>query len=336
MSGPTPSGAVKKSNLTYTGASGGSVSSGATTSSLAKFDDTRAAFAVSWNHEFDRLNSINYNGAVSIENDYRSFSGGATYKKSTADRALEFSFGAAGTTDNVFIVGTKSTPVPLSEVSKALSYGDGTKNTVDLIAGLTYVINRRTVGQINLAGSSVKGYLNDPYKVFSIVDANGIEYNQYYESRPNSRRRTSLTFNLNHELYPSNNILNLSYRYYKDDWEVKSHTLDMLYRINLSDKTHLVPHFRFYTQTHAYFYGNAFVRDPASPTPLSLSLPEYFSADYRLDDMQSLTGGVTLGQYLAGDGHLRTRIEYIHQSFNHAEYNTNNAWVFQMSFQKKF
>ncbi len=224
----------------------------------------------------------------------------------------------------------------MSEVSKAQSYGDGTKNTVELITGLTYVINRRTVGQINLAGASVKGYLNDPYKVFSVVDASGIEYDQYYEARPNSRRRTSLTFNLNHELYPSNNILNLSYRYYTDDWEVKSHTLDMLYRINLGEKTHLVPHFRFYTQTHAYFYGNAFVRDPASPTPLSLSLPEYFSADYRLDDMKSLTAGVTLGKYLAGDGHLRTRVEYIHQSFKHAEYNINNAWVLQISYQKKF
>ncbi len=56
MSGPTPSGAVKKSNLTYTGASGGSVSSGATTPSLAEFDDTRAALSVSWDHEFNRLN----------------------------------------------------------------------------------------------------------------------------------------------------------------------------------------------------------------------------------------------------------------------------------------
>ncbi len=337
MSGATPSGSVKKSNLTYTGASGGSVSSGTSqTASLSRFDDVRAAMTLGWNHDFNRLNSINYNGTVSIEHDYQSFGGGATYKRSTADRRMEFSLGVAGATDRIFIVGTQSTPVPMSEVSKGQTYGEGSKNTVDMIAGVNFVINRRTITQINIAGSNIKGYLNDPYKIFSIVDSNGIEYNQYYESRPNSRIRKSITFKLNHQLYPSNNILSLSYRYYKDDWQVKSHTLDMLYNIHLSDKTHLIPHLRLYTQSHAYFYGNEFTRPPTDPIPISQELPQYFSADSRLDDMNSITGGMTLSQYIGDAGHLRTRLEYIHQSFKHAEYDVNSAWVFQMSYQKKF
>ncbi len=336
MSGSTPSGSVKKTNLTFTGASGGSISSGGQTSSLAKFDDTRVAVSLDWNHEFDRLHNITYNGAFSVENDYRSFSGGATFKKSSEDRVLEFTFGLAATSDEIFVVGTKATPVPLSDVSKGLSYGSGTKNTVELIAGLTYVINKRTIAQLNIAGASVKGYMNDPYKIFSIVDTNDIEYDQYYEARPNSRTRTSLTFNLNHQLYPENHILNFSYRYFTDDWDIKSHTLDVLYRVNLSAQTHLVPHFRFYKQSRAYFYSNSFTRPPTDPNPVSSALPEYVSADYRLDDMQSLTAGLTLGQYLASDGKLRSRIEFIHQSFEHSEYNTLNAWVFQMSYEKKF
>jgi hypothetical protein len=336
MSGPTPSGSVKKTNLTFTGASGGSIASGGETASLALFDDTRVALSLDWNHEFDRLNNITYNGAFSVENDYRSFSGGATYKKSSEDRALEFTFGAAGTTDEIFVVGTKATPVPLSETSKGLTYGSGTKNTVEFLAGLTYVINKRTIAQLNLAGASVKGYLNDPYKIFSIVDNNGIEYDQYNESRPNSRIRYSATLNLNHQLYPDNDILSMSYRLFNDDWEIRSHTLDVLYRINMSAKTHLVPHFRFYRQTSAYFYNNSFTRPPTDPNPVSTVLPEYVSADYRLDDLQSLTAGITLGQYLGVDGKLRSRVEFIHQSFEHAEYNTLNSWVVQFSYEKKF
>lgn len=336
MSGPTPSGSVKRTNLTFTGASGGSISSGAQTASLSQFDDTRVAVSLDWNHEFDRLNNISYTGAISVENDYRSFSGGATYKLSSKDRVFEFAFGVAGTTDEIFVVGTKATPVPLSDVSKGLSFGSGTKNTVEVITGLTYVINKRTIAQFNLVGGWIKGYLNDPYKIFSIVDSNNNEYDQYFEARPNSRTRASLVMNLNHQIYPSNHILNLSYRYFTDDWGIKSHTLDTQYRINLSSKTYLTPHFRYYKQSSADFYSNSFTRSPTDPNPVSASLPEYLSADYRLDDMQSLTAGATLEHVFSGDGKLRSRLEYIHQSFEHAEYNINNAIVFQISYQKKF
>jgi hypothetical protein len=336
MSGPTPSGSVIQTNLAFTGASGGSISTGGQVASLSNFDDTRVGLSLDWNHEFNRLHNITYNGAFSVENDYRSFSAGATFKKSSESRAYEFTLGAAGTTDQIFVIGTKATPVPLSEVSDGLSYGEGSKNTIDLIAGVTHIVNKRTVVQLNLAAGSVKGYLNDPYKIFSIVDANGIEFDQYYEARPNSRTRTSIVLNLNHQLYPENHILNFSYRYYTDDWEVKSHTFDVLYRVNLSDKTHLIPHFRAYTQSKAFFYNNSIFKDPTDPTPISAVLPEFSSADYRLDDMVSLTAGMTLGQYFAGDGKLRTRLEYIHQSFDNSEYDTNKALVFQVSYSKKF
>lgn len=336
MSGPTPSGSVRSTNLTFTGASGGSISSGAETPSLTRFDDTRVALSLDWEHEIDRLNTVTYNGAFSVENDYRSISAGATYKKSTENRVYEFTLGAAGTTDELFVVGSKITPVPLSEVSDGLSYGAGTKNTFEVIAGLSHVINKRTILQLNIAGATIKGYLNDPYKVFSLVDANGIEHDQFFEARPHSRKRSSITLNLNHQTYPENHIINASYRFLKDDWGIQSHTLDVHYRINLDENNHLIPHFRFYKQTSAYFYHNSVFKDPADSTPTSQILPEFVSADYRLDDLVTLTAGITLGQYLAGEGNLRTRIEYIHQRYEHAEYDTNKAIVFQMSYAKKF
>lgn len=336
MSGPTPSGSVQQTQLTFTGASGGSIAGGAQTPSLAEFDDTRVAVALDWSHEFDRLNSISYSGAFSVENDYRSFSAAATFKKSTENKAYEFSYGIAGTTDQLFVVGTKNTPVPLSEVSDGLSFEEGTKNTMELLAGVTHIVNRRTTIQLNLVAAAVNGYLNDPYKIFSLVDGNGIEYDQFFESRPNSRKRGSLTFNLNHQLYPSNNILNASYRFYADDWEVKSHTLDVLYRINLSERNHLIPHFRIYAQQQASFYTNAFTQDPTLPALPDEFLPEHVSADYRLDDMLSFTIGLTLGQYLSGEGKLRSRIEYIQQDYENSEFETNKSIVFQISYSKKF
>ena len=175
--------------------------------------------------------------------------------------------------------------------------------------------------------------MTDPYKIFSIVDANGIEWDQYYEGRPDSRMRYSLTFNLNHQTFPSNNNINLSYRYYGDDWDVKSHTLNYRHRFNFGNAQYLEPRIRLYTQTKAEFYQNSFFSDPLAGAP---NLPQYLSADYRLDDMNSVTGGFTYGIPFSNDADLRTRLEYMYQEFENSEFETNKALIFQVSYGKRF
>ena len=174
MSGSTPSGAVKTSggSNTTTGASGGGGTgvSDPNAQALVKFNDTRLGNSLTWTHQHDNNWTVNYNGAVSIENDYRSFSAAITVDKETANKDYRFTVGLAGTYDEIFRVGAGSTPVPLTQIADNEFAGEGEKNTTDLILGLTHVINRRTVGQVNLSYSLSQGYLTDPYKVFSVVD----------------------------------------------------------------------------------------------------------------------------------------------------------------------
>ena len=341
MSGSTPSGAVKGSDLgnTSSGASGGG---GGTTdpnaTALAKFDDTRLANSLTWTHDYDNNWTVDYNGAVSIENDYRSYSGAITVNKETANKDYRFTLGLAGTYDQIFRVGVGGTPVPLTQIADDEFAGEGEKNTTDLIFGVTHVINRRTVGQINLGYSRSDGYLTDPYKVFSVVDSNTgivIQDSSYYEKRPDSRQRASITFLLNHQTYPSNNIIHGAYRYYSDDWGVDSHTLDFNYRFTFKNTSYIEPSLRLYAQTKADFYQNEFfVNDPdVNPVPL---FPDYISADYRLDDMTSVTPGIRYGKEVGQDGHLRARLEYMYQSFKHSEFDTNKAIIFQIAYSKLF
>lgn len=333
MTGATPSGAVKNENpLTSTGASGGTGVGGSTAAAaLSDFDDTRVGVSLDWLHEHSRTFNINYNGAFSVENDYQSISGAVTANKETDDRATKFSLGLALTYDTIFRTGTRTTPEPISEVEDDLSRGEGEKSSTDLIAGITQVINRRTVAQFNLAVGISNGYLTDPYKVFSVVDANGIEFEQYYESRPDSRLKWSFTTNLNHKLFPSNNNMHLSYRFYSDDWEVQSHTLDYKYRFNFKDTNYLEPHLRMYTQSQAKFYQNSVSATPGDP----VVLPEFISADSRLDEMSSATAGLTYGNN-SPDSDFRIRLEYLHQSFENSEFDTNKAIIFQISYGKRF
>ena len=343
MSGSTPSGAVKTSggSDTVTGASGGggSAITDPNASALAKFDDTRLAISLNWTHSHQNNWTVDYNGAVSVENDYRSFGGAITVNKETEKKDYKFTVGLAGTYDQIYRVGVGGTPVPLTQIADNQFAGEGEKSTTDLILGLTHIINRRTVGQVNLAYSLSSGYLTDPYKVFSVVDEPTgvpIDDSSYFEGRPGDRQRASITFHLNHQLYPSNNILHGSYRYYTDDWEVDSHTLDLNYRFRFANTNWLEPRIRLYTQTKAYFYQNQFYVDDAGASDPTTKFPEYISADYRLDDMSSVTPGIRYGQENGKDGQLRARLEYMYQSFKASEFDTNKAIIFQIAYSKRF
>lgn len=344
MSGATPSGAVKTSggSDTVSGASGGggTAVSDPNANALVHFADTRLANSLTWTRTHDNNWSIDYNAAVSIENDYRSYGAAITINKETDTKDYLFTLGLAATYDEVFRVGAGNTPVPLSQIANNEFAGEGQRSTTDVIAGLTHVINRRTTAQINLAFSISKGYHTDPYKVFSVVDRATnivVQNSSYYESRPSERKRASLSFKLNHQLYPSNNIIHGSYRLYNDDWGVNSHTVDINYRFNLNKTSFLEPRIRLYYQNQANFYQNQFFVDIQTDGPdFSQKFPKYISADYRLDELTSVTTGIRYGREVGTDGHIRARLEYMHQSFEHSDFDTNKAIIFQIAYSKRF
>ncbi len=334
MSGATPTGAVKASTPTFTGASGGTgISPTGESAALTDFSDTRAAVILDWWHEYTRTLNVEYQGAFSVENDYRSFAAAATVNKETSDRSTKFSLGIAGTYDQIFRVNGNNTPDPLTPVADQRFLGEGERSATDFNLGVTKIINRRTVVQLNLDFRIANGYMTDPYKVFSIVDAAGVEWDQYFEGRPDSRTRWSITANLSHMLYPGNNSMSLSYRYYSDDWDVTSHTLDYAHRFSFANSDYLEPRIRLYSQTKAEFFQNSFFSPNDGTTP---DLPEFLSADYRLDDMVSGTVGMTYGVRFGRDADLRTRLEYYHQSFENATFDTNKAIIFNITYGKRF
>ncbi len=337
MSGATPSGTVinKAGNISFTGASGGGVATSGKVDSLAKFDDTRIGLSLDWDHQASRLLSYLFNGAVSVENDYRSFSLGTTLRREFNHKTLTLTAGLAGTYDQIFRVGSGDTPGQLTRVTDAVSLGQGEKTTVDGMVGLTYVINRRTVSQFNLGVSLSQGYLTDPYKLVSITDTDNIEFEQYTEKRPGSRLRYTLTAHINHQEFPTNRIYHGSYRFYTDDWGITSHTLKGSVNIALDSETYVEPNVRLYHQSAADFYRNNFaVSNPGLFDPDSL--PEYLSADYRLDASNAITVGATYGVRSAANTHLRLRLQLIHWAYAHSEYDTLNVYVLQASYGKKF
>ena len=73
-----------------------------------------------------------------------------------------------------------------------------------------------------------------------------------FESRPDSRSRKTFFWQTVHHF--DEDVINFSYRAYSDDWDIKSDTLDLHYRYELSGERYLEPHLRYYSQSAAKFF----------------------------------------------------------------------------------
>lgn len=182
--------------------------------------------------------------------------------------------------------------------------GEDSKDTIDVIAGVTQVVNRRWVTQFNLSLSQINGYLTDPYKVVSQVDTTGTATAQLYENRPDSRAKQALF--LQSKYHFDAGVWDVSYRLAQDDWGIQSHTIESRYRYFLSNGRYLEPHVRFYQQSEADFY-TPFLEQGAS-------LPEFASSDYRIGKLDAYTLGMRYGKKFASGREYGVRLEYYSQA----------------------
>ena len=332
MSGSTPSGALDSAGSfatvsTPSGAGGFSASSGST--SVADFEDTRLGVTLDWEHTKKRVHRINYGSSISVEKDFTSFGLNTNYAQDTSNRIVTYSAGIAATFDSVRR-STGGTPEPFTEYGDGQSLDEGARVTWDTIFGVTRVLNRRTLGQINFSTGLSEGYLTDPYKLISRT-LNSNETHTYFENRPSSRLRSSVYMSMAHTTR-HDNVMHLSYRYYWDDWDIISNTIDYRLKFRYEGGFFIEPHFRYYDQTAANFYMFSI---PQETYQLS-GFPEYASADYRLDKTEGTTVGINIGKTFPGEGKLRFRIEQIEWKYDNSLFDTNKALVVQLSYKKLF
>ena len=285
------------------------------------FHDTRVQFNGQWTQpiapnytasggvhiskEYDYLSlGINGNLAFDFDRKNSTFSAGFSYFQDTftPEGGIPKAF------SSMLLIGDSRSANWDENFAKTRMGSEDDKTTTDILLGFTQVINRRMITQFNYSYSMVDGYLTDPFKVISVVNSGGVTQDYIYESRPDSRIKQSI---FAQSLYHFDSaVLDVSYRYMWDDWEITSHTIDTRFRIPLGDalgtESYLQPHFRFYQQNAAEFY-QPFLIDGAT-------LPTYASADYRIGEMSTFTVGLKYG-LLVNNGHdLSFRLEYYRQA----------------------
>jgi len=176
--------------------------------------------------------------------------------------------------------------------------------------GLTQIIDRSSLVQFNLSLSLADGYLNDPYKLVSVVDSTagpneGEPVDQIYENRPDTRQRSALYSRYKKQL-TNRDIFSISYRFMSDDWGIDSHTVDVSYRWRLNNGYFIQPGIRYYEQSAAHFY-RYFLLD-------SDAIPGTVTADYRLGELTTQTLGVKFGYSGNKNNNWSIRLERYTQS----------------------
>jgi hypothetical protein len=214
-------------------------------------------------------------------------------------------------------------PDPLTSYgARGTTGAQETKQVVDVIAGITQVMNRRWLSMFNIAWSSASGYQNDPYKILTVAQNGNLvfdpqqsaSYLYIFEGRPRDRTKNSFYWQNKIALF-SDDVLDMSYRYMQDDWGIKSDTYDVSYHWQLTGHAYIEPHYRHYLQSAADFY-TPFLNAPQDAV-ITLSGPEvnaqYASSDPRLGAFSADTYGLKLGYRFNQDEEISLRLETYQQ-----------------------
>jgi len=282
------------------------------------FHDTRINFTAMYETPLeDRLDKVIWGANVSSEHDFISLGGSGTFMRDINQRNTTLSAGFSFELDTINPVG--GSPIALNEMQAAgpsTRGGDESRSMVEMLLGVTQIIDRNTLMQFNYGLAMSNGYHNDPYKIVSVINdngglipANGLNGTYLYESRPDARTKHSVFGKV--KRFMGGDVADISYRYMWDDWGIASSTVDMHYRFNMSRGWYLEPHVRYYSQQAADFYNTSITTTQADAI---VAAGDNLTADYRLGEMDATTLGLKLGFLTPGGNKSSVRIEYYNQT----------------------
>jgi hypothetical protein len=320
LTGATPTGAMPASQgSSLTGASG-SVSANAGEFPLAQFRDQRCAVSATWSQRLAQQWRMDIGANYSTEQDFRSQGANALLARDFNRHNTTLSLGVSYESDNVLPHGGVQMPLGMVGSGGTLIANESSKTVEGALAGITQVLTQSWIAELNYSYSKYHGYLNDPYKVVSILNTHlgglfprplpifgppiGEPVQALYENRPDARAEKAVY--LGNKASLAGDVVDFSYRYGWDNWGIHSQTYELRYRWPFGDGYYLQPHLRYYDQTAADFYQRSLLdSDP---------LPQYVSADYRLANIIGRTFGLECGTTMQGSHLLRIRLEYYLQS----------------------
>jgi hypothetical protein len=190
----------------------------------------------------------------SLENDYKSTWTSVEARRFANQKNTTFAVGAAFNDDGV------------SSHDAPHDYRKRIKR--DFFAGLTQIINERSLFEISLAYSYSNGFLSDPYKLV-FVQSTGL----LPDERPGQRRQFALTGKYLAYVPAIDSAFQVVESLSTDNWGLRSGALEVQWKKELPGEWLVSAGGRLYSQSSADFYKVAFQTPPGNGVQ---------SSDYRM------------------------------------------------------
>jgi hypothetical protein len=259
-------------------------------SSASVMNEERTAGDVKVTRYFDR-SSYSLGLSHSKEHDYVSTAFSVNGSWSTADNNTTLNIGFGASKDKI-----NPTNGGVAGVR------DQKKDSNDLIVGLTQALSSTDLLQVNVTYSQGKGYYNDPYKTL--------------DERPSIRKQAALLTRWNHYLEDDNSTVRSSYRFYKDNFGINAHTVQVEWAKPVNDQFTVTPLLRYYSQSAANFYTDALYDASGFPVFPNVAPGQYNSGDQRLSAFGAVTVGLKADYKLTTDWSVDGKFERYEQRSN--------------------
>jgi hypothetical protein len=161
---------------------------------------------------------------------------------------------------------------------------DEPRDTRDYLLGLTQVLSPVSAVQTSVQSSRGQGWYSDPYKLTLTFYPDGSLPVLVADSRPDRRESLAWLTRYRHYYTGAAAALQADYRYFRDDWGIRAHTLDVGWSHDIDVAWAIRPALRYSTQSAASFYA------PTVPRPK----PLLHSSDQRLAAYGSLSPSLRL------------------------------------------
>lgn len=235
--------------------------------------ETRKQGDFSLAYEWDDA-TINIGGGLSLENDYNSYYGsmGGLWNINEGLTTLKAGLSYSWSETQAIIDHDASPYITKTAYADQIEFRGGSEilhgNKQDWSTnfGITQILNKTALVDINLGYIHGSGFMENPYKTTAIVfiDPETVPSNPdipivgdvraFLEQRPDKRNQVSLATKFVQYINPLNAALHLGYQYSHDDWGVNAHTFDVEWVQPLGRGWTVTPSFRYYSQNAANFY----------------------------------------------------------------------------------
>lgn len=172
------------------------------------------------------------------------------------------------------------------------------------------------VTQLTLSGQTIDGFQSNPYRAVWLGRTAAQEHH------PENRFRYAASLGARLYIEPLSGTLQASARVYRDNWDVRSVTVEVGYEQSIDGAVRIRLRGRYYRQGGAAFYSDDYALAPAG---------QYFTGDRELADMESFlagaqlvwtlqpgTEGASLGPFQSF--RLLLKADFVHQEFPNFHY----------------